>query len=62
MKMQMSDDSTIGLSKDPKYKRTVADTIRMLREIHGHVEREEKSDAIVKIEFAIESFQGEEDI
>lgn len=55
-------DNTVGLSKDPKYKNTVAKTIALLKEIHGHVENKEYDDALGKLDFAIEAFEGKEQI
>lgn len=51
---------SVALGKDPNYRKTVANTIRLLREILEHVVRGETNRAIGKIDFAIEHFEGQE--
>ena len=55
-------DNSAALSQDPNYKQTVANTLRILRQIRQDVERGETFNAISRLDFAIECFEGHEHI
>jgi hypothetical protein len=53
-------DNSVALAVDPNYKKTIANTISLLEEIYVHVEKGEKTDALAKLWFVVECFEGQD--
>jgi hypothetical protein len=55
-------DTTIGLSHDPNYTKTVSKILDLLTDLKQKVQKGETFDAIAKLEFAIQCFEGDAEL
>ena len=55
-------DTTIGLSHDPNYVKTVSKILELLTDVRRQVQKGETFDAIAKLEFAIQCFEGDAEL
>jgi hypothetical protein len=55
-------DTTIGLSHDLNYAKTVSKILDLLTDLKEQVQKGETFDAIARLEFAIQCFEGDAEL